>query len=66
MMGASSPHPHGQLWASSVLPDEPAAEDASQSKFMVGYQLLADQQRDLTAEQAAQRLRDLSERSAGW
>jgi UDPglucose--hexose-1-phosphate uridylyltransferase len=30
-------------------------------KFMVGYEMLAEAQRDLTPEQAAQRLRDLSE-----
>lgn len=29
-MGASNPHPHGQLWAMSSLPDEPALEDARQ------------------------------------
>lgn len=29
-MGASSPHPHGQLWASAHLPDEPATEDEQQ------------------------------------
>lgn len=29
-MGASNPHPHGQLWASRVLPEEPAAEDRAQ------------------------------------
>lgn len=29
-MGASNPHPHGQLWATATLPDEPAAEDARQ------------------------------------
>jgi UDPglucose--hexose-1-phosphate uridylyltransferase len=29
-MGASNPHPHGQLWASAHLPDEPAAEDEQQ------------------------------------
>jgi UDPglucose--hexose-1-phosphate uridylyltransferase len=28
MMGASNPHPHGQLWAGSALPNEPAKEDA--------------------------------------
>jgi UDPglucose--hexose-1-phosphate uridylyltransferase len=31
-------------------------------KFMVGYELLAEAQRDLTAEQAAERLRELPER----
>jgi len=30
MMGASSPHPHGQIWASSVVPTLPAREDVQQ------------------------------------
>jgi UDPglucose--hexose-1-phosphate uridylyltransferase len=30
-------------------------------KFMVGYEMLGEAQRDLTAEQAAQTLRDQSE-----
>lgn len=29
-MGASNPHPHGQVWAGSALPGEAAREDASQ------------------------------------
>lgn len=29
-MGASNPHPHGQLWASAHLPDEHATEDGRQ------------------------------------
>lgn len=29
-VGASNPHPHGQLWASTHLPDEPAVEDRRQ------------------------------------
>jgi UDPglucose--hexose-1-phosphate uridylyltransferase len=29
-MGASNPHPHGQVWAGSALPNEPAAEDRQQ------------------------------------
>jgi UDPglucose--hexose-1-phosphate uridylyltransferase len=29
-VGASNSHPHGQLWASSHLPDEPAVEDQRQ------------------------------------
>ena len=32
---------------------------ASVKKFMVGYELLANVQRDLTAEQAAEKLRNL-------
>jgi UDPglucose--hexose-1-phosphate uridylyltransferase len=30
MMGCSNPHPHGQVWATSFLPDEPAREDERQ------------------------------------
>jgi UDPglucose--hexose-1-phosphate uridylyltransferase len=30
MMGCSNPHPHGQIWATNVVPDEPAAEDRAQ------------------------------------
>jgi UDPglucose--hexose-1-phosphate uridylyltransferase len=30
MMGASNPHPHGQIWAGSALPVEPALEDEHQ------------------------------------
>jgi UDPglucose--hexose-1-phosphate uridylyltransferase len=30
MMGASNPHPHGQAWATSSVPDELAKEDARQ------------------------------------
>ena len=33
---------------------------ATVKKFMVGYEMLAEAQRDLTAEQAAQRLREVS------
>ena len=30
IMGCSNPHPHGQIWASSALPNEPAREDRQQ------------------------------------
>jgi UDPglucose--hexose-1-phosphate uridylyltransferase len=33
MMGASNPHPHCQIWASSSLPNEPAKELASQTEY---------------------------------
>lgn len=33
MMGASNPHPHGQIWATAHLPDEVAAEDAAQHAY---------------------------------
>lgn len=29
MMGCSNPHPHGQVWANSTLPNEPRKEQAS-------------------------------------
>jgi UDPglucose--hexose-1-phosphate uridylyltransferase len=39
----------------------PLLRSATVKKFMVGYEMLASPQRDITAEQAAQRLRDLSD-----
>lgn len=33
MMGASNPHPHGQLWAGSALPNEPAKEERQQRLY---------------------------------
>ncbi|MFL6283355.1 MAG: UDP-glucose--hexose-1-phosphate uridylyltransferase, partial [Pyrinomonadaceae bacterium] len=33
MMGASNPHPHGQIWASQSLPNELSKEDASQRAY---------------------------------
>ncbi len=33
MMGCSNPHPHGQIWASRHLPDEPAREDEMQRAY---------------------------------
>ena len=39
----------------------PLLRSATVKKFMVGYELLANPQRDITAEQAAARLRELSE-----
>ncbi len=32
MMGASNPHPHGQIWAEEQIPNEPAKETACQSR----------------------------------
>ena len=42
MMGASSPHPHGQVWASSFVPDIVDREDTRQRAFFAqnGHVLL--------------------------
>jgi UDPglucose--hexose-1-phosphate uridylyltransferase len=44
MMGASNPHPHGQIWASDDLPNEPAKEDRQQRAFLAehGHPLLLE------------------------
>lgn len=44
MMGASNPHPHGQVWATERLPNEPAKEAARQAAYFArhGRPLLAD------------------------
>jgi UDPglucose--hexose-1-phosphate uridylyltransferase len=43
-MGASNPHPHGQVWAGTALPTTIVREDTSQRAFRdrTGRQLLAD------------------------
>jgi UDPglucose--hexose-1-phosphate uridylyltransferase len=33
VMGCSNPHPHGQIWASDRLPNEPAKEDHRQLEY---------------------------------
>jgi UDPglucose--hexose-1-phosphate uridylyltransferase len=52
MMGASNPHPHCQLWSTSFVPDEPAAETLAQHEHLTrtGHCLLCDY---LADEQAA-------------
>ena len=51
--------PHWQLHAHFY---PPLLRSATVKKFMVGYEMLAEAQRDLTAEQAAARLRELPAR----
>jgi UDPglucose--hexose-1-phosphate uridylyltransferase len=54
-----SPHPEWHLHAHFY---PPLLRSATVRKFMVGYELLASPQRDLTAEEAAQKLRNLPEK----
>lgn len=44
IMGCSNPHPHGQIWASSVVPNEPSKEDSRQKDYFEqhGRPLLVD------------------------
>jgi hypothetical protein len=44
VMGCSNPHPHGQVWATSFLPDLPATEDVQQREYFAkqGKPLLLD------------------------
>jgi UDPglucose--hexose-1-phosphate uridylyltransferase len=51
-------YPHWQLHAHFY---PPLLRSATVKKFMVGYEMLGEAQRDLTAEQAAERLRALPE-----
>jgi UDPglucose--hexose-1-phosphate uridylyltransferase len=50
------PHPH---WRLHAVYAPPLLRSATVRKFLVGYELTAEPQRDLTAEQAAERLRGL-------
>jgi UDPglucose--hexose-1-phosphate uridylyltransferase len=44
LMGASNPHPHGQVWGVTTLPNEPAQEDRQQRAYLEahGLPLLVD------------------------
>jgi len=44
VMGCSNPHPHGQIWAGSALPNEAAKEDRQQRTYLAehGSPLLVD------------------------
>ncbi|MDF1514463.1 MAG: UDP-glucose--hexose-1-phosphate uridylyltransferase, partial [Anaerolineae bacterium] len=37
IMGSSNPHPHGQVWAGSALPNEPAKEERQQRNYYQEY-----------------------------
>ena len=52
-MGASNPHPHGQIWAGTALPVEAAREDATQRRHLAaaGRPLLLDYVRQETGGQ---------------
>ncbi len=39
MMGCSNPHPHGQIWASSYVPQTPAVEARTQAAWLAQHQL---------------------------
>ncbi|WP_263409900.1 UDP-glucose--hexose-1-phosphate uridylyltransferase [Terriglobus tenax] len=53
MMGASNPHPHGQIWATEHIPNEPLLELAAQREFYAqhGEPLLASYLRTELAQQ---------------
>jgi UDPglucose--hexose-1-phosphate uridylyltransferase len=44
MMGASNPHPHGQIWSTSAVPNEPAKEARTQGEYFArhGRHMLLD------------------------
>lgn len=55
VMGASNPHPHGQIWAGTFLPSLPAREDITQHRYAIqhGSSLLLDY---LVQEKASSRV----------
>lgn len=63
MMGASSPHPHGQVWASDFVPELPAKEDAQQRAWLAekGKALL-----DMVAEAELAGASRVVESNAHW
>jgi UDPglucose--hexose-1-phosphate uridylyltransferase len=63
MMGASNPHPHGQVWAGSALPNEPARESETQRAYQAqhGRPLLVDY-----IQLEIERRERIVEENAGW
>ena len=59
LMSGDFPLLHRLLSFSSVHFFPPLLRSASVRKFMVGYEMMAEAQRDLTPEQAADRLKAL-------
>ncbi len=59
--GAPNDAPDGSGWQLHAHFYPPLLRSATVKKFMVGFEMLAEPQRDLTAEQAAARLRQLSD-----
>lgn len=59
-----APHDDGdyRCWQLHAHIYPPLLRSATVKKFMVGFEMLAEAQRDLTPEQAAQRLRDVNEK----
>lgn len=51
----------GDYWVLHAHYYPPLLRSATVKKFMVGYEMLSQAQRDLTPEQAARTLRDLSD-----
>jgi UDPglucose--hexose-1-phosphate uridylyltransferase len=63
VMGCSNPHPHGQIWASSALPNDAALEDQRQRAYADGHgsPLLLDY-----ARRELERGERIVHRSAHW
>jgi len=59
--GAPHQEPDGGHWQLHAHIYPPLLRSAAVRKFMVGFEMLGEPQRDLTAEQAAERLRALSD-----
>lgn len=59
--GAPFNQEHNQHWQLHAHFYPPLLRSATVRKFMVGYEMLAEAQRDLTPEQAAERLRAVSD-----
>ncbi|MDD2709142.1 MAG: UDP-glucose--hexose-1-phosphate uridylyltransferase [Verrucomicrobiae bacterium] len=39
VMGCSNPHPHGQIWAGTSLPEQPSREDIQQRQYREHYDI---------------------------
>ncbi|WVQ99780.1 galactose-1-phosphate uridylyltransferase [Kwoniella sp. CBS 9459] len=66
MMGCSAPHPHGQVWTTSFVPDEPAAELANFARYTASNHPSSHLLLDYAAAELKAQERVVSVHESGW
>ncbi|WVF71063.1 galactose-1-phosphate uridylyltransferase [Kwoniella sp. CBS 6097] len=66
MMGCSAPHPHGQVWTTSFVPDEPATELANFARYMSTHSPSSHLLLDYAAAELEAQERVVCTHDSGW
>ncbi|OCF39484.1 galactose-1-phosphate uridylyltransferase [Kwoniella heveanensis CBS 569] len=66
MMGCSAPHPHGQAWTTSFVPDEPATELANFARYTSPKSPFSHLLLDYAAAELEAQERVVSTHESGW